>query len=225
MNDLFSFQVLGHGIGVQCDDAELLALVRANWGHMASDARADVVYAVSKDSASITVRPPGRAQIVATDTGEFLHALERHVVTDLQQRRADLYFLHAAAVEAEGKAHLFIAESGRGKSTSVWGLLHHGFGYLSDELAPIDLRHLLVHAYPHALCVKRAPPAPYRLPAETVHTPWTLHVPVRYLPRVAAAGLYPLATLWFVTYRPALAAPAVRAITAGEAAAHSMPMR
>lgn len=207
-------------MGVRCDDAELQALVRANWGQMASSARPATVYSVVRDaSRAISIRPPGRGPILATDTGEFLHELERNVVIELQRLRADLYFLHAAAVAAAGKAYLFIAESGRGKSTTVWGLLHHGFEYLSDELAPIDIQCLEIQAYPHALNLKQSPPLPYRLPTETVHTACTLHVPVRYLPRVAAPGTYPLAALWFVTYRPDLNAPTVRSITSGEAAA------
>lgn len=187
---------------------------------MTSNARPDTVYFAVRDaSLAISIRTPGRSPIVSTDTGEFLHELERNVVIDLQKRRADLYFLHAAAVEAEGKAYLFIAESGGGKSTTTWGLLHHGFGYLSDELAPIDLERLQVHAYPHALCVKQLPPLPYSLPVETVRTPHTLHVPVQYLPRVAAPGPYPLAALWFVRYCPNASTPTVRPITPGEASA------
>ena len=162
---------------------------------------------------------PGQDAMVSMDTGEFLYELEHYLVRELQKRRTDLYFLHAAALETAGNAHLIIAESGGGKSTAAWGLLHHGFGYLSDELAPIDLRCIEVHAYPHALCLKQAPPLPYRLPADTVRTARTLHVPVPYLPRVAAQDAYPLGSLWFLRYRPELPGPMVRSITPGEASA------
>jgi hypothetical protein len=218
VSDLFSFQILGQCIGVRCAERELLSLVRANWDYMASDARPERVYSVVRESSGvISLRPPDETPIESADASEFLHLLERNLVFELQKRRADLYFLHAAAVESEGKASLFIAESGGGKSTITWGLLHHGFAYLSDELAPIDLQRILVHAYPHALNLKQSPPSPYGLPAETVHTARTSHVPVPLLPRVAAPGSYPLASLWFVTYRPALTTPAVRSITPGEA--------
>lgn len=195
-------------------------LVRANWGHMAANERPKIVFSVVRDSSgAIFIRPPTGSLIESADAGEFLHALEQSVVIELQSLRAELYFLHAAAVEAEGKSYLFVAESGGGKSTIAWGLLHHGFGYLSDELAPVDLQDLRVYPYPHALNLKRSPPPPYGLPAETVHTSHAAHVPVRYLPRVASPGTYPLASLWFVTYRPTMTAPTVRAITPGEASA------
>ncbi len=81
----------------------------------------------------------------------------------VQRIRKDLYFLHAAVAEVDGKAYLLVAKSGGGKSTTLWGLLHHGWRYLSDELAPIDLATMRVHAYPRALSLKRHPPA-YPLP-------------------------------------------------------------
>ena len=49
---------------------------------------------------------------------------------------------------------LLAGASGNGKSTTAWALLHRGFQYLSDELAPLDLSAMTVHAFPHALCLK-----------------------------------------------------------------------
>ncbi len=127
--------------------------------------------------------------------------------------------MHSAAAEVEGRACLLIAQSGGGKSTTVWALLHHGFGYLSDELAPIDLASMQVHAYAHALALKRRPPPPYALPAETIRTPHTLHVPAQHMPRVASTESCHLAAMFFVTYDPTASAPGVHSISCGEAGA------
>lgn len=219
---LLSFRILGISVSVQCADPELRALLEAHWGHMASGGtRAEVTYAVSRTNgtSNISITCPGRAPILTSDEGEFLYELEGNTTIELQERCADLYFLHAAAAELEGNAYLFVAESGGGKSTTLWALLHHGFGYLSDELAPIDLSSMQVHAYPRALCLKRRPPSPYVLPPETVETPRTLHVPVPYLPQVSPVTSCPLAAMLFVKYCPAATAPTIRSISSGEASA------
>jgi hypothetical protein len=150
--------------------------------------------------------------------GDLLFGLEKSLTVELQKRCPDLYFLHAAALEWKGKAYLLAAESGGGKSTTTWALLHHGFRYLSDELSPIDPRSLKVFPYPHALCLKRRP-SDYPLPAGTVDLGRTLHVPVDLLPSEAITEPVPLAGLFLVSYRPDLDAPELRSVTAAEAGA------
>ena len=118
----------------------------------------------------------------------------------------------------EGRASLFVAESGRGKSTMTWAMLHHGFEYLSDELAPIALDELKVHPYPHALCLKRLPPS-YPLPASTMQLARTFHVPVQGLPAPMVSDPCPFDAILLLRYDPAAAKPALRRLTAGEAAA------
>ena len=120
---------------------------------------------------------------------------------------------------AAAQAWLLVGESGNGKSTTAWGLLHHGFRYLSDELSPIDLTTLQVHAYPHALCLKQPPPV-YPLPANRVlDLGATLHVPVDALPGALAAGPCDLGAVIFVRYGGHRPAPLLRAIGPAEAGA------
>lgn len=114
---------------------------------------------------------------------------------------------------------LFVGESGAGKSTLTWALLHHGFGYLSDELAPIALREPRVHPYPRSLCLKDAPPGAYPLPPITVVTSRGLHVPVG-----ARGGAEPGARRIHAIFSLAPGAsarrsPAVRPMSRAEAAA------
>jgi hypothetical protein len=119
----------------------------------------------------------GTERLTASHPGELLFLLDKELTLELQRRRPDLYFLHAAAVSRGETALVFVAPSGSGKSTLTWVLLTHGFGYLSDELAPIDLGSTSVHDYPHAIHLKRPPPAPYALPAAAIETPSGWHVP------------------------------------------------
>ncbi len=200
-----SYRILGVNVAVHCPAPELRALVQAHWGHMASgQAQGDLTYAISRreSTSAISIARPGQPTKWTTDEGEFLYELEGDASIAVQRLRRDLYFLHAAVAEVEGKASLFVAESGGGKSTTLWGLLHHGWSYLSDELAPIDLSSMRVHAYPRALCLKRQPPRAYPLPDATLETPRTFHVPVEHLPHVSHMESCPLVAVYFVNYCP-----------------------
>jgi len=224
LTELFRFELLGQCFGFRSSDDELRQLVRANWEHVtvlrSADASTDVIYrAERQDSRTIELTLPDGQFIRSADTCGFLYQLEHQVILQLQNRRPKLYFLHAAAGEQNGKACLLIAKSGAGKSTTQWALLHHGFRYLSDELAPIDLDSMNVYAYPHALCLKQRPPLPYVLPTETVLTCHSLHVPVSKMPRVAEQERYPIALALFLEYQPTTAAPSVRPLGIGEVSA------
>lgn len=158
--------------------------------------RADLDFAIRQTDTGFVLES-GAASFPADDLGDLLYLLDKEITLGLQRLRKDLCFVHGGAVmAADGRVVVITAASGSGKSTMTWALLHHGFGYLSDELAPIDPATLMVHGYPHALCLKRRPPAPYSLPAETLATTRTWHIPVAATP---ASGR--LAAVLFVGHR------------------------
>jgi len=76
-------------------------------------------------------------------------------------------------------------------------LLERGFTYLSDELAPIEIRGWLVHPYAHAVNLKSTPPHPLRLPPGSVAIGRRFHVPTVMVPAVAGEEPLPLAALIF----------------------------
>lgn len=128
---------------------------------------------------------------------DVLWSLEKELTIALQKARPDLLFLHSAALAFGNLAYLFVASSGTGKSTTAFALLHHGFRYMSDELSPVDPRTLDVYPYPHAVCLKRAPPLPYALPPETIDLGRTLHVPTAALgAAVSDAQPHPLGAIF-----------------------------
>jgi hypothetical protein len=218
-----SFLILGQRVHVACSDPTLLAVLDANFGAMMSphvDSPPDLEYSISGGPTAYSLSPREKATIEAENPGDLLYLLEAEVTVDLQKRRPDLFFLHSAALVRDGKAYLFTAESGGGKSTTTWGLLHHGFGYLSDELSPIDLHSMSVLPYPHALCLKRSPPAPYSLPSEAIYLGRTIHIPTRVFPSDVIGEPIPLAAVFLLNYSPHLAEPNVGLIGPGEASAH-----
>jgi hypothetical protein len=220
-----SFLILGQRVRVACPDAAVVDLLLANYGALLASADAaapDLQYVVDRGPrpGAYALACRGRAPVAAGDAGSLLFHLEKDVTVALQERRPDLLFLHAAALERGGKAYVLAGESGHGKSTTTWGLLHHGFRYLSDELSPIDLRSLQVWPYPHALCLKRSPPPDYPLPeADVIDLGATRHVPVHALPGALAPGPCAVAALLFVRFREGAGAPALRPLSTAEATA------
>ena len=224
VTDSISLQVLGQHIGIRYDAPSLRDCLSANFAAMASPnavgtPNPDLDYSISVDGPSFVLERSGRLVASATGLADLIHYLEKDLIVNLQQRRADLFFLHSAAVEWRGKAILLAADAGSGKSTTTWGLMHHGVGYLSDELSPIDLRTMEVFAYPHALCLKTAPPHPYPLPSGAMHLGRTTHIPVQALPGPLGRQPLPLGAVFLIKHDPQLAEPTVRPLRAAEASA------
>jgi hypothetical protein len=219
-----SFVVLGQRVRVDCIDPTIRQVVVANFGARAAgidDLKPDLHYRIDASGT-----PPGFALSRDDQTpyegehpGDLLYVLEKDLTVELQKRRSDLLFLHSAAIEWHGNACLLASESGGGKSTLTWALLHHGFGYLSDELSPIDLDSMQVFPYSHALCLKRRPSPPYGLPEAAIELGRTLHVPVASMPGTTVSGARPVAAVFLVSYVSGTDPPAVRAVGHAEASA------
>lgn len=221
-------QVVGHPVSIDCDDAGAQQVLEANFGALArpaggSDAlRPEMVYVVrrtvSGEQFSLSCRQESPLRL--DDLRDLLYALEKDLVVSLQRRRPELLFLHSAVLERAGRGYLLAGDSGSGKSTTTWGLLHRDFSYLSDELAPIDPVTMQVHAYPHALCMKREPPPTYPLPPGGVqYLVSTLHVPVAILPAALGPATCAVEAIVFVHHDRALTVPRLRRLGSAEAGA------
>lgn len=218
---------LGLTVRLRCHDAGISSLLNDNFGAMASErASAGVAYEIvsPRAGAAGVIRRRGAARALEfADHGELIHELEGDLVRQLQLLRARYAFLHSAVLVREGAATLLVGRSGAGKSTTCWGLLHHGFEYLSDELAPVDSGTSTVHAYPHALCVKRRPSPDYPLPAAARRTSKGYHVPVSALPFAGADVALPITRVLFVEHDAKRAVPSLTRIGGAEAAARLYP--
>lgn len=188
------------------------------------DVPADFEYDIFADTAGfLLVCSEGELKTRAADLGELVYALEGDLVVQLQRRRPDLLFLHAAVISTEKSTSLVTGPSGAGKSTICWGLLHHGFRYSSDELAPVNLAERMVRPYAHALCLKRAPPNDYCLPGGALRSERGYHVPVTAMPLCFQPTPPAVRHLLFVQYDAELAAPELTVVDAAEATARLYP--
>jgi hypothetical protein len=91
-------------------------------------------------------------------TGERSDALA-HLVWRVTQgviaRSSEAWLLlHAAATERDGNAVLLPAKSGAGKSTIAAALVTAGFGYLTDDVCPIEPVSGRAHPYPKPIALR-----------------------------------------------------------------------
>jgi hypothetical protein len=228
---VFALSVLGVDALIECAEPETHALLTVTHGAMramrtptafGSAAGTAVRYEVGRlnPTSPCVVRRDGETRASARDAARLLWAFEGDLVIEIQRRRPDLYFVHAAVLELGGRAFVLVGESGAGKSTTAWTLLHHGFGFLSDELAPVDLVSFTVLPYLRALCLKDEPPGRYDLPATAVRTSSSIHISTRDLPGHVWREPLGLEGIFFLRYDPEAAAPSVRPMTGAEGAVH-----
>lgn len=215
-----SLDFFGIEVEITTPDLESLTLLSGNYSFFLTQRSNPILkYDVSRCvNSGFEVLGSNGAWWLASDDGDFLFQMEKEITIEAQKHRSELYFLHAAVLEYDGLGLLLVANSGGGKSTTTWALCHHGFRYLSDELAPIDLKRLEVFPYPHALNLKRQPPSPYELPQQTVRTSRTLHVPINALPSGVNGAPTRLAAIFFVSYRSDGGFPRATPISQAQAA-------
>jgi hypothetical protein len=214
-------QIFERDVKIECSDVRARELLCANYSALQtcrSDS-ANLEYTVTTCQKGFCIARPGSRPLMATDGGEFLFLFEKDLTIELEKLRHDLYFVHGAALGFSRGAFLLVAPSGKGKSTTTWALLHHGFQYLSDELAPLNLDTLEVLPYPHALCLKKEPPYRYSLPDKILRIASTLHIPTQQLPNATFLEPLPLRVIFFLDYQPGLHSPAVRPLSRAETAA------
>jgi len=205
---------------VTCDDREISVLIEAAFGGLAGtpSTRPVQTYAIERGARSTFVVRNRETTLVVHDRDSLLFHIDKELILALQHERPDLLFLHAAAVDVGGRVAVLVGPSGMGKSTLTLAAVEAGCGYLSDELAPVDLDTLTVHPYAHALCLKALPSGRSGLPAGTLAEHGRFHVPAAALRAPADSERRVLAALVFLR-RDDPDALALRSISAGAAAA------
>jgi len=191
-------------INISADEQTLALLTKNYSGLLSSSAgKYSLNYSTSfqSNNGQFQISREGKEIGVYDNTADFVYFFEKDLTLELQKLRPELFFLHSAALKFSDKTILIIGHSGAGKSTTSWALTHHGFAYFSDELSPIDLNTMKVTGYPHAICIKQDPPAPYLLPDDTLVTNRTKHIPVENLAAGVARGTAKISHIFFVQYK------------------------
>ncbi|MDH5426433.1 MAG: hypothetical protein OEY29_15710 [Gammaproteobacteria bacterium] len=217
------FTIIGVQVTLNCEDDYLLQTLTSLYSMFEThdENLSGLEYHIQPrddGSYSLTRRDPAYSYI-ADDIGMLVFLLEKDVTIEIQKRRQQYLFLHSAALAYKGRAILILAASGTGKSTLSWALAQSGFTYLSDELAPVLPRIGLVQAYPHALCLKQAPPDSFPLPESVIKTTRTMHIPTDSIPSVAKPDEhFPVRYVFFLARDPEQQESSVVRLTDSEAA-------
>lgn len=226
---MVALRACGSTFHIRCGDEAIAALVEVAFGALIvpfswlySDVTGhyEIEHSNSNNPKGFCVRDSLGASAQIEDEDALLWHLDKSLTLALQHRRPDLYFLHAASVAFAGGVCVLAAPPGTGKSTLTLGLLEIGFTYLSDELAPIDIRRGLVHHYAHALNLKSPPPRPLQLPPGTLAIGRRFQVPTRLF-RTGGVSGEPLPLVAFVfPERSSESPPVCQRISPSVAAVH-----
>ncbi len=200
-----TFAIVGINVRIDCDSLSLYDTLVKNFACRATVSKSFALqyYAKSLDTVVgfALSRRDSDFHSTARDVGHLIYLLESDLVVQLQLLRADLLFLHSAVISDGRLAYLLTGPSGAGKSTICWGLLHHDFHYLSDELAPISLEQPSVSPYSHALCLKSSPPAAYPAPDQAIVTRRGIHIPLPAMPTPPSGSDLPIGSIFFVEHQ------------------------
>jgi hypothetical protein len=212
-------EVLDCGVQIECIDEDARALLQNVYRSFKRPiTQTQINYHVTPGLAgSLFIARHGACPEIARGPGDFICKFDKDLIIETQKLRPDLYFVHAAVVALRDRAIALVAPSGFGKSTTTWALLHHGFEYLSDEIAPINLKTFHVLPFPRALCLKKEPPGGYPLPPEVVLTDRTIHVPTSLFLDGPVSEPLPLSTIVFLRFIGAGQPPVLKAMGLAEA--------
>ena len=211
---------------IECPDDETATLLDVVFGALLIPSTAGK----STVSASLRIERGGQGRgyrIREVDAGStpiadadaLLFHVDKWLTIALQRQRPDLYFVHAAAVANRDRVAVMAAPPTTGKSTLTLALLERGLAYLSDELAPVDVRTRRVYPYGRAVSLKSTPPDPVRLPSAALGVGRRFHIPARLFSAELVSQPLPLVAFIFLRRRLG-AGPCLTRIGAAAGAAY-----
>jgi hypothetical protein len=86
-----------------------------------------------------TVQSVELLELLADSCEPLMPYLKEEILLQFMRARPDLLWIHAGAVERNGRALLIAAASGQGKSTLTTLLLDYGWKLMSDDVAPVRM--------------------------------------------------------------------------------------
>lgn len=89
--------------------------------------------------------------IYATPLGAFVQGQLLEPVIYLKLLERNVLFMHAAGVARDGRAFVFPAHGGTGKTTLALALVNHGFELLGDDLLMVETNSGIVYPYARPL--------------------------------------------------------------------------
>lgn len=155
-----AYRALGHSFCVRSDLPEIASYVEAVFCEFRTDEAPVVTYSVMdrrpRRSAAFALFADDERLGISRSQSRILATLLWHVNQEVVRRTDTRYVLwHASAAARDGVCVVMPAPMESGKTTTVAGLLRHGYQYLTDETVAVDSETLLVEPFPKALSVDR----------------------------------------------------------------------
>ncbi|MCA9975866.1 MAG: hypothetical protein KC413_08960 [Anaerolineales bacterium] len=143
-------------------------------------------------------RPFPQTDILTDSADDMVQKLEHEIAVQFIRAHTALCWFHAGAVARHDAALLLVGDWGHGKSTLVTNLVAQGWLYLSDDIAPVDMRTRQVLPYPQTPRVRQQTAT--LLPREQVpHLPRRdVHLPLAAVSQTAVS----IRAIIFPTYKP-----------------------
>lgn len=207
----------GIPIEIVAPSGELQRILKVNFAHLETNATIAPVlsYQVSQRGEEIMVQSGNTILYQGSELADVVFYLEKDLIIATQLKSTGILFFHAAALTYNNKTVMVVGESGAGKSSMTWGLLRHGFKYLSDELVPID-QGLKIYPFARAVNLKRELNSPYGLPPNAVDLHRFNMVPVPEN-QLETGNINQIDHLIFVKFNNQEQMPCITEISKGEA--------
>ena len=144
---------------VRSDDAEVMGALERIFAMMRAPVSDRIVgeLEVYREDGRYVVRGNPDATLKDGSLAEVVRCVRYSAIQFLIDARPDLVWFHAAAAVFRGRAVVFPGARGGGKSTLVASLCARGWGYLSDDVVPLDPGSRTVLPFPQAPAVRKHP--------------------------------------------------------------------
>lgn len=146
-------RILGLDIEIVAERPEVTDYLRQVFAPFRADGDARHLVALVEEADGYAVAHAGRWVLAPSTIAQAVVLLIWWVNQRSLESPWHELLVHAGVVSLDGRAVLIPGEPDAGKSTLTAALVQHGFDYLSDEAARIDLRTGLVAPFPRCLAL------------------------------------------------------------------------
>lgn len=156
------YKIQSHRFSIQVDDDKLLNMFYRIYPGARYDGngKTDITYVLKTTSGDATkeyeIFENGIRKYNTHRKSKLISRLEWLITCNALSHLQEFFQLHAGGVVKDGKAILFSADHGCGKTTLVMDLIQNGYHCLADDIILLDPGSLFLYSFPRCFSVKGA---------------------------------------------------------------------
>jgi hypothetical protein len=179
-------------VRVRCDSRDIANGLNVILDHLVVNQanKPDYTIDIVSDEKAYLILADGRVTETASSPEEAVVMGFREIVEVGCQHEDWLAILHAGGVTWKGRGIVLPSSGGAGKTTLTAALIQQGFGYINDDVIPLERGRNQLISLPVNLCIKPGSWTilqPFYSQLEHLRSFGRNHVPVKYLPPPEAA--------------------------------------